>query len=158
VFIESCRCFATTRVHLRFPCFFCPSATAADRLVNIDTRPGVRVGYWWMERPDATATVVLLPGGKGAIGMKDGVPTSDNFLVRNRERFAAAKFNVAVVGERRRRGLAADRRPAEARHGQAGVARGNQPRHAARARAVVGGRPRECAGEARRPGDGPAVR
>jgi pimeloyl-ACP methyl ester carboxylesterase len=65
--------------------------------VNIDTRPGVRVGYWWMERPDATATVVLLPGGKGAIGMKDGAPTSDNFLVRNRDRFAAAKFNVAVV-------------------------------------------------------------
>jgi pimeloyl-ACP methyl ester carboxylesterase len=74
------------------------STRAADRLVNIDTRPGVRVGYWWMERPDATATVVLLPGGRGAIGMKDGAPTSDNFLVRNRERFAAAKFNVAVVG------------------------------------------------------------
>jgi pimeloyl-ACP methyl ester carboxylesterase len=81
-----------------FLAFFIPSATAADRLVNIDTRPGVRVGYSWMERPDATATVVLLPGGKGAIGMKGGVPTSDNFLVRNRERFAAAKFNVAVVG------------------------------------------------------------
>jgi len=30
--------------------------------------------------------------------MKDGVPTSENFLVRNRARFAAARFNVAVVG------------------------------------------------------------
>jgi predicted alpha/beta-hydrolase family hydrolase len=77
---------------------FIPAAQAADRLVNIDTRPGVKVGYWWMERPEATATVVLLPGGKGGIGMRGGVPTSDNFLVRNRERFAAAKFNVAVVG------------------------------------------------------------
>jgi hypothetical protein len=81
-----------------FLAFFFPSATAADRLVNVDTRPGVKVGYWWMERPDATATVVLLPGGNGGIGMQGGAPTSDNFLVRNRERFAAAKFNVAVVG------------------------------------------------------------
>ena len=74
------------------------AAAAADRLVNIDTRPGVKVGYWWMERPDATATLVLLTGGKGGIGMQGGRPTSDNFLVRNRDRFAAAKFNVAVVG------------------------------------------------------------
>jgi hypothetical protein len=74
------------------------AAQAADRLINIETRPGVKVGYWWMERPDATATVVLLTGGKGGIGMQGGVPTSDNFLVRNRDRFAAAKFNVAVVG------------------------------------------------------------
>lgn len=73
-------------------------AAAADRFVSLDTRPGVKVGYWWMERPGATATVVLLPGGKGAIGLKDGVPTSENFLVRNRDRFAGAKLNVAVVG------------------------------------------------------------
>ncbi len=78
---------------------FCTApANAADRLVNIDTRPGVRIGYWWMERPGAMATVVLLPGGKGAIGMKDGVPTSTNFLVRSRDLFAAAGLNVAIVG------------------------------------------------------------
>lgn len=81
-----------------FLAFFIPTTHAADRLVNIDTRPGVRVGYWWMERPEATATVVLLPGGKGAIGMQGGAPASQNFLVRNRDLFAAAKFNVAVVG------------------------------------------------------------
>lgn len=74
------------------------AAQAADRLVNIDTRPGVQVGYWLMERDGATATVLLLPGGKGAIGMKNGVPTSDNFLVRSRDKFAAAGFNVAVLG------------------------------------------------------------
>jgi pimeloyl-ACP methyl ester carboxylesterase len=74
------------------------AAQAADRLVNIDTRPGVKMGYWLMEREGATATVVLLPGGKGSIGMKNGAPTSENFLVRSRDKFAAAGFNVAVVG------------------------------------------------------------
>jgi hypothetical protein len=72
---------------------------AADRLVSIETRPGVRVAYWWMERPDATATVMLLPGGEGGIGVKDGVPKSQNFLVRSRDFFADAGFNVAIVGK-----------------------------------------------------------
>jgi pimeloyl-ACP methyl ester carboxylesterase len=72
---------------------------AADRLVSIETRPGVRVAYWLMERPDATATVMLLPGGEGGIGMKNGVPTSPNFLVRSRDLFAAAGYNVAIVGK-----------------------------------------------------------
>jgi hypothetical protein len=74
-------------------------ALAADRLVSVDTRPGVRVGYWLMERPGATATVMLLPGGEGGIGYKGGVPTSKNFLVRSRDLFADAGFNVAVVGK-----------------------------------------------------------
>lgn len=74
-------------------------ASAADRLVTIDTRPGVRVGYWMMERPGAAATLLLLPGGDGAIGMRNGVPTSENFLVRSRDRFASAGFNVAIVGK-----------------------------------------------------------
>ncbi len=72
---------------------------AADRLVTIETRPGVKVSYWWMERPEAKATLVLLPGGEGAIGMKDGTPHSKNFLVRTRDEFAAAGYNVAIVGK-----------------------------------------------------------
>jgi pimeloyl-ACP methyl ester carboxylesterase len=72
---------------------------AADRLVSVETRPGVRVAYWLMERPNATATVMLLPGGEGGIGMKDGVPASSNFLVRTRDLFAAAGYNVALVGK-----------------------------------------------------------
>jgi len=35
------------------------SSAAEDRLVFADTRPGVRVGYWLMVRPGATATVML---------------------------------------------------------------------------------------------------
>ena len=78
---------------------FCGFAGAADRLVFVDTRPGVRVGYWLMERPNATATVMLLPGGEGGIGsVKGAEPRSKNFLVRTRDMFAAAGFNVAVVG------------------------------------------------------------
>jgi pimeloyl-ACP methyl ester carboxylesterase len=42
---------------------------------------------------------MLLPGGEGAIGYKGGVPTSRNFLVRSRDLFADAGFNVAVVGK-----------------------------------------------------------
>jgi len=75
------------------------SASAADRLDVAHTRPGVKVGYWMMERPDAAATLVLLPGGEGGIGLKNGAPTSSNFLVRSRDLFAAKGFNVAIVGK-----------------------------------------------------------
>ena len=79
---------------------FAPGAAAADRLVFADTRAGVRVGYWLMERPGATATVMLLPGGEGGIGaVKGAPPRSKNFLVRSRDLFADAGFNVAVVGK-----------------------------------------------------------
>jgi pimeloyl-ACP methyl ester carboxylesterase len=70
---------------------------AEDKLIKLDTRPGVSVTVYTMKRDGAAATVVLLPGGGGGIGLKDGVPTSDNFLVRSRDHFAAHGFNVAVV-------------------------------------------------------------
>jgi predicted alpha/beta-hydrolase family hydrolase len=74
-------------------------ALAEDHLVFLETRPGVRVGYWLMERPGATLTVMLLPGGEGNIGAAKGQePRSKNFLVRTRDMFAAAGFNVAVIG------------------------------------------------------------
>ncbi|HKQ30971.1 MAG TPA: alpha/beta hydrolase [Burkholderiales bacterium] len=74
------------------------AADAADKLLKIDTRPGVTVSYYYMPRADATATVVLLTGGNGSIGMRDGVPRSENFLVRSRDLFAAHGFNIAIVG------------------------------------------------------------
>jgi len=76
------------------------SSAAEDRLVFADTRPGVRVGYWLMVRPGASATVMLLPGGEGGIGsVKGQEPRSKNFLVRTRDLFASAGFNVAVIGK-----------------------------------------------------------
>jgi len=76
-----------------------PCRAEPGRLVTIETRPEVTVSFYSMKRPAAAATLMLLTGGAGGIGMKDGVPTSNNFLVRSRELFAAAGYNVAVVGK-----------------------------------------------------------
>jgi pimeloyl-ACP methyl ester carboxylesterase len=73
------------------------AALAKDKVIKLDTRPGVSVSVFTMNRDGAAATVVLLPGGIGDIGLKDDVPTSKNFLVRTRDLFAAHGFNVAVV-------------------------------------------------------------
>jgi len=72
---------------------------ATDLLIKVDTRQGVKVPVYYMKRESAKATVVLLPGGAGGIGMKEGLPTSNNFLVRSRDYFAANGFNVAVVAK-----------------------------------------------------------
>jgi hypothetical protein len=88
------------RLLFAFIAFAALSSAAEDRLVFADTRPGVRVGYWLMVRPGATATVMLLPGGEGNIGaVKGQEPRSKNFLVRTRDMFAAEGFNVAVIGK-----------------------------------------------------------
>ena len=76
-----------------------PQAFAADQIIRLETRPGVKVPVFYMKRDGATATVVLLPGGNGGFGaVVDGKPSSANFLVRTRDLFAAAGFNVAVMG------------------------------------------------------------
>lgn len=70
----------------------------ADEIIRLESRPGVKVPVFYMKRDGATATVVLLPGGAGGIGkIEDGKPTGNNFLVRSRDFFADAGFNVAVM-------------------------------------------------------------
>src|SRR3978361_192895 len=72
------------------------SVHAADRLVRIETRPGVKVPFYYMKRDGATATLILLPGGAGGIGIaQDGKPAGANFLVRSRDLFADAGFDIA---------------------------------------------------------------
>lgn len=71
----------------------------SGRLMKIDTRQGVTVSLYNLKREGAKATIVLLPGGAGGIGLKNGIPTSNNFLVRSRDLFASNGFNVAVVGK-----------------------------------------------------------
>jgi pimeloyl-ACP methyl ester carboxylesterase len=70
----------------------------ADGLVQVPTRGDQSISYWWMPTEGATATVLLLSGGSGGIGMRDGQPRSENFLIRSRDLFRAEGFNVALLG------------------------------------------------------------
>lgn len=76
-----------------FPAFvfavcLCHAAYAADRVpagvLQVETRPGVRVPVFAAWRPDAVATVVLYSGGRGGYGSlgEDGWPAGKNFLIR----------------------------------------------------------------------------
>jgi len=77
---------------------FC-CAAAAEKLVNLPVRGDVVSPVYVMTRDDATATVILLPGGDGGIGkIAEGKPTSNNFLVRSRELFFQNGLNVVVMG------------------------------------------------------------
>lgn len=72
--------------------------TTPGQLIRLDTRPGVQSSYWWMPHEAPTATVLLMSGGVGGIGFKDGQPASQNFLIRSRAEFFRAGFNVALLG------------------------------------------------------------
>ena len=74
------------------------TAWGADQLLRVASRPDVSISYWWMPRDAARATVVLFSGGSGGIGYREGEPKSGNFLIRSRDEFAKAGFNVALVG------------------------------------------------------------
>jgi predicted alpha/beta-hydrolase family hydrolase len=75
-----------------------PVLASENQLLNVDTRPGVSVQMYYMKSAAATATVMLLPGGAGGLGVQDGIPQSSNFLTRSRELFTAHGFNVALMG------------------------------------------------------------
>lgn len=83
-------------------CFLGPGTLAAQttpgQLIRLDTRPGVQSSYWWMPHDAPTATVLLMAGGVGGMGFKDGQPASQNFLIRSRVEFLRAGFNVALLG------------------------------------------------------------
>lgn len=76
-------------------------AQASDRLIQLVTRAEVSTTYWWMPRDGAKATVLLFSGGTGGMGFRDGSPQSQNFLIRSRDEFAKAGFNVALMGNPR---------------------------------------------------------
>ena len=78
-------------------CVVVPS-WAVDRLIPVNSRPDVTTTYWWMPSDGAIATVVLFSGGTGGIGYREGEPKSGNFLIRTRDEFAKAGFNVALMG------------------------------------------------------------
>ena len=70
-----------------------------SRIITILSRRGVPVSFYYMTQDKARATLVLLPGGKGDIKLRDGTPESDDFLVRSRGYFFANGFNVVVVNK-----------------------------------------------------------
>jgi pimeloyl-ACP methyl ester carboxylesterase len=74
-----------------------------EALVRIDTRAGVSQAFLFQPHSRATASLILFAGGHGNLGLHEegGEPGMEwgrnNFLVRSREKFHAAGFNVAVV-------------------------------------------------------------
>jgi len=74
-------------------------ANAAGSLVQVDSRPGVQTALYWEAAPQATATLLLFPGGEGGFGdVRGGRPSGGNFLVRSLPLFLDQGFNVAVIG------------------------------------------------------------
>lgn len=75
------------------------AAVSSDegKVITLETRPDVSVSFYYMKRDSAPATVVLLMGGAGDIGLRADGPRSRNFLVRSREHFSTSGFNVAVL-------------------------------------------------------------
>lgn len=72
---------------------------AEGRTVPITTRDGVKVNVFWEPTENATATVLLFPGGGGGYGqVENGRPQSGNFLVRSMPHFLAEHLNVAIFG------------------------------------------------------------
>jgi hypothetical protein len=78
---------------------FAGRAAADEELIQLATRPGVTLPFWLLTPPGApVASVVLLPGGNGLLysGRKPQL-MSRSFLMRSRDKFAAAGFLVAAV-------------------------------------------------------------
>lgn len=72
---------------------------AEEQMIKLNIgRADAHLPLYVMTQPQATATLVLLPGGDAGTGkLVEDQPTSKNFLVRSRALFAAQRFNVIVV-------------------------------------------------------------
>jgi pimeloyl-ACP methyl ester carboxylesterase len=71
----------------------------AAEVVDLPTRAGVTERLLVLQPAQAAATVVLLTGGDGRVGISSGggIERRGNFLVRSRERFPAGGLHVLVV-------------------------------------------------------------
>ena len=79
---------------------FVSFAQAAEKVVDIPTRPGVTQRFLLYSPPDAKAAVIVFAGGHGGLQME---PTGqlgwgrNNFVVRSAPLFAAEQLVVAVI-------------------------------------------------------------
>ncbi|MGO8918910.1 MAG: alpha/beta hydrolase [Stellaceae bacterium] len=74
-------------------------ARAGEELIELPTRPGVTQPFW-LTPPSGkpVASVILFTGGNGMLGSaRNRVLKGQNFLIRSRDKFAAAGFLVASV-------------------------------------------------------------
>lgn len=74
-------------------------AASAEELIRLPTRPGVTQPFWVMTPPGPpVASVILFTGGPGLLfSNRTPVLKSKNFLIRSRDKFAAAGFLVVSV-------------------------------------------------------------
>jgi hypothetical protein len=67
--------------------------------IAIDSR-GLKVSGYWHITPNATKTLFVFSGGGGGFGkVKDGLPTSGNFMVRTTPMWIAQGYNVFIFGQ-----------------------------------------------------------
>jgi hypothetical protein len=79
---------------------FAAGVRAADKVIDIPTRPGVAQRFVLTSPPDAKAAVILFAGGHGGLQVTDSGSYGwgrGNFLVRSAPLFAARQLAVAVV-------------------------------------------------------------
>lgn len=98
-------------------------------LIDLDTRPGVKQKFIFIQPPQPVASVILFAGGHGNLGL-NGAHSMDwgrsNFLVRTRSLFARRALAVAVVD------APSDRKTSSGMHGFR-----SSPEHLADIEAVV---------------------
>ena len=75
------------------------NAVADEELVRLPTRPGVMQPFWLLTPPGPpVASVILFTGGPGLLfSERKPVLSGRNFLIRSRDKFAAAGFLVVSV-------------------------------------------------------------
>jgi pimeloyl-ACP methyl ester carboxylesterase len=74
-------------------------AATPPTLLKVPLERGVDCPVYWMPHEAERATLVLLPGGPGGLeyDAAANAPLSKDFLIRSRELFHKAGFNIAIV-------------------------------------------------------------
>ena len=85
-------------------------AAAPPALLQVPLERGSELPLWWMPHDAAQATLVLFNGGRGGFRydaatntLPPNIGLNQSFLIRSRELFQKAGFNVAIVGNARDR-------------------------------------------------------